>query len=282
MTNAYEQAIIRYYSRAESALGYRIVLGGARHVGYFPADAPHWRLRRALRAMEHLVGTSLALPPGARVLDAGCGLGQVAIHLAEQFHHCVTGIDLLKSNVRGARRRASRSREDGHLHFLPMNYHSLEFDDESFHGVYAIESLLHAEDLDAVAREFFRVLVPGGSVALFEFSRRPDGELSTQASAAFAALNAREEMPGFQQLTHGMLSSVLSDAGFVSVAERNLLPEIAPMLRFFALIGQVPRVVGSVLHLDGLRVSSLSAINIWQFREELSYTVVTARKPEQR
>ena len=46
-----------------------------------------------------------SLPPGARVLDAGCGTGRVAIRLAELGYDCV-GVDLDDSMLEVARRTA--------------------------------------------------------------------------------------------------------------------------------------------------------------------------------
>ncbi|MFK4687173.1 class I SAM-dependent methyltransferase [Streptomyces pristinaespiralis] len=45
------------------------------------------------------------LKPAARVLDAGCGTGRIAIRLAELGHHC-TGVDVDPSMLAVARRNA--------------------------------------------------------------------------------------------------------------------------------------------------------------------------------
>ncbi|WP_433544361.1 class I SAM-dependent methyltransferase (plasmid) [Streptomyces sp. CA-294286] len=45
------------------------------------------------------------LNPGARVLDAGCGTGRIAIRLTELGHHC-TGVDIDSSMLAVARREA--------------------------------------------------------------------------------------------------------------------------------------------------------------------------------
>lgn len=45
------------------------------------------------------------VPPGSRILDAGCGTGRVAIRLAELGHSCV-GVDLDASMLAQARRAA--------------------------------------------------------------------------------------------------------------------------------------------------------------------------------
>ncbi|MFE7753239.1 class I SAM-dependent methyltransferase [Streptomyces sp. NPDC057428] len=46
------------------------------------------------------------LKPAARVLDAGCGTGRIAIRLAELGHHC-TGVDVDSSMLAVARRQAA-------------------------------------------------------------------------------------------------------------------------------------------------------------------------------
>jgi hypothetical protein len=64
----------RYYASLESKIGYRFMLGGTRHFGYYSSDTYFpFPLNRSLRAMEdHLLNT-LGLRDGALVLDAGCG-----------------------------------------------------------------------------------------------------------------------------------------------------------------------------------------------------------------
>lgn len=279
MQSEHEAAIVRYYSRAESSLGYRLFLGGARHMCYYPPGLRSWNLRRALREMEDLVGDRLDLPAGSKVLDAGCGLGHVARRLAENFDLDVTGIDLLSSHVTVARRLAARSRAGDRLKFEEMSYADLDVPDDTFDGVYTVESLVHAEHLDAVLGELYRVLKPGGRAVFLEFSRAPAEEIAEEARLAFSALNAIDDMPGFQQITHPMLPELLGQAGFTVVNVTDIIERIYPMLWFFAQVGRFPSFAGRVLHLDQLRVSSLSAINIWRYREELAYNVVIAQRP---
>lgn len=69
-----------YYASLESRIGYRIVLGGTRHLGYYatPTSSPI-PIGPALRAMEAEVLRALQCSRGARILDAGCGVGHVAL-----------------------------------------------------------------------------------------------------------------------------------------------------------------------------------------------------------
>ena len=73
-----------YYDTLESRIGYRLLLGGTRHFGYYePGTLWPFSLAPALRRMEDYLYASLDLPKGAMVLDAGCGVGHVALHLAK-------------------------------------------------------------------------------------------------------------------------------------------------------------------------------------------------------
>jgi sterol 24-C-methyltransferase len=50
--------------------------------------------------MEDKVAASLDLPPGAFVLDAGCGVGHVAIiHLVTKYRFKIQGIDIVQHHL---------------------------------------------------------------------------------------------------------------------------------------------------------------------------------------
>ena len=77
-------SIQSYYDTWESRIGYKLLLGGTRHFGYYdPGTLWPFPLTPALRRMEDYLYASLDLPEGAKVLDAGCGVGHVALHLAQ-------------------------------------------------------------------------------------------------------------------------------------------------------------------------------------------------------
>ncbi|WP_235866354.1 class I SAM-dependent DNA methyltransferase [Serinibacter arcticus] len=92
-----------------------------------------------------------------RVLDAGCGTGRVGTRLAGHGLE-VVGVDLSPGMLEVARDlHPGRRFEVGSLADLPLA-------DGAVGGVLAWYSVIHTapEDLDDVARELARVLVPGG------------------------------------------------------------------------------------------------------------------------
>jgi SAM-dependent methyltransferase len=101
--------VVGYYRSPESRLAYRLLLGGTKHFGYYPEGAGRLSMTAAMRRMEDEVGRTLALPPGSRVLDAGCGEGDVAVRLGTRFGLEVDGVDLLEAFDFVVERSAMRS-----------------------------------------------------------------------------------------------------------------------------------------------------------------------------
>ncbi len=105
----------------------------------------------------------LRAAPGRKVVDAGCGAGRLSAHLSGAGLD-VTGVDLSPGMVRVARRHHPRlSFEVGELADLPAA-------DAAADGILAWYSIIHSApaELPAIAREFWRVLRPGG-LALVAF-----------------------------------------------------------------------------------------------------------------
>lgn len=95
-------ALQAYFQSLESRIGYRLVLGGTRHHGYWKKDT-WWMLpvSKALRRMEGKMFQHFSLSAGSQVLDAGCGVYHVALYMASPKLH-VTGIDIVDHHLEKA------------------------------------------------------------------------------------------------------------------------------------------------------------------------------------
>lgn len=103
-------ALQRYYHSFESRIGYKLFLGDTRHFGYYlPGTYWPFPIDGALRAMEDHLFHSLKLNIGAEVLDAGCGVGHVAIRFAQKGLR-VQGIDVVDHHIQKAQRSKHISR----------------------------------------------------------------------------------------------------------------------------------------------------------------------------
>jgi SAM-dependent methyltransferase len=103
------------------------------------------------------------LPPRARVLDAGCGYGRVAVPLAAAGHE-VAGLDLSPELIAAA--RAAAAAQGVEVAFTVGSMTRLPYADGSFDAVIclwsAFHELLEEREQDAALGEFRRVLAPGG------------------------------------------------------------------------------------------------------------------------
>jgi SAM-dependent methyltransferase len=118
-----------------------------------------WRAGQERRVALVLRTVPLA---GARVLDAGCGLGLYVRRFAElgaQAH----GIDIDPDKVRQARLTLPLVRE-GSAEALP-------YEDGAFDVVFSNEVLEHVQDDALAVREACRVLRPGGHLVIFAPNR---------------------------------------------------------------------------------------------------------------
>ncbi|MEY2593978.1 MAG: hypothetical protein RI972_1667, partial [Pseudomonadota bacterium] len=100
---------------------------------------------------EHLRAIAELVPPGARVLDLGCGKGELLAHLIEQRGCSGYGVEIDDSNLQACVARGvdviQLNLEDG----LAM------FADRSFDVVLQLQTLQHLRNTETMLRETARV-----------------------------------------------------------------------------------------------------------------------------
>lgn len=280
-------ALQRYYSAIESRVGYRLFLGGTRHFGYY-APGTRWPfpINAALRRMEDHLYDSLELPPGATVLDAGCGVGHVALHLARKGLR-VFGIDVTENHIRWAKQEIQAYGLEGAVSVSLMDYHHLDgLDDGSFDGIYTMETFVHATDPEQALAEFFRVLKPGGSIVLYEydhtdFGSAPRDSISNQLLSKMELVNRQAAMPANVMFSQGTLQRMLEKQGFRDVAVADLTENVRPMARLFFLVAYIPYIFICLLGLQMWFINTMAAVEGYRvLRKGLwRYVAVTARRP---
>ncbi len=272
-----------YYRKSESRLGYRFVLSGVRHFGWYPSDGSvsRWKFRASQRAMELLLGRRLNLPISARVLDAGCGEGHVATTVSEEFGYSVHGIDVLPESIARASQKARR-RGTNQTHFEVGDYHSLQFEDRFFDGVYTMETFVHARDIDGVLSEFYRVLRPGGALVMIEYASANESDVSKEAYAALRDVATLGAMPAWLELQNGVLEDRAVGVGFAVEAVEDLTDNMLPMLTAFRALARIPYWVLTRLGAERRAVNAMSAALLPKYPEVWRYKLYVLRKPRNR
>jgi ubiquinone/menaquinone biosynthesis C-methylase UbiE len=274
-----EKSVIDYYNTHESKHGYLLFLKGTKHFGYYnPGDKP-WQFHKALRQMEERLAEEMALPANSKVLDAGCGMGDVASYLATKRRWRIEGVDILDFNIEEARSRIHRRRLEKRVHVQEMNYADLSFKRDTFDGIYTMETFVHAADPKRVLKEFYRALKPGGKIVMFEYSRDPDNKMSTRAAKKYREINELAAMPSFQQFNHGVQEALMREAGFENVRAQDITLNMLPMVKTFAYIAHVPYKLLSLVGIQRRFVNMMSAVELWRYRRHFRYNIYTANKP---
>lgn len=100
------------------------------------------------------------------VLDVGCGYGTTSIWLAKHIGCKVVGITISEKQVLEAREMAKKYGV-GHLtDFRVMDFHNIDFSENIFDKILAIESICHSSEQLKVLKEIYRVLKQNGRLAI--------------------------------------------------------------------------------------------------------------------
>jgi tocopherol O-methyltransferase len=186
-----------------------------------------WRTGQetAAEAQELLIEELISrarIPRGARILDAGCGIGGSSIYLAKNLGAKVTGITVSPMQVQMA--RAASQREGVDVAFELMDAQDLHFPPEQqFDCIWSIEAISHFADKQKFFDRASHLLAPGGVIALTDWFKR-------------SGLTAVEEKELLDPIERGMLIElnsiddylrILAGAGNLTERTANLSQEVA-------------------------------------------------------
>ncbi len=144
----------------ESALRARRAYDSA--ADHFDDPALGFWARHGERTIERL-----GLPPGAAVLDAACGSGASALPAARAVGPggSVVGADLSTGLLELARAKAARAGLTNAA-FRIADMRQLGYPDETFDAVVSVFGIFFVDDMTALARELWRMVRPGGVLAV--------------------------------------------------------------------------------------------------------------------
>ncbi|HUR84463.1 MAG TPA: cyclopropane-fatty-acyl-phospholipid synthase family protein [Solirubrobacteraceae bacterium] len=165
-------------------------------------------LEDAQRRKLEMVCRKLALVPGERVLDVGCGWGSFPVHAAAEHGVDVVGITLSEPQARRARERAAAAGVSDRVEIRVADYRALR--GERFDAIASIGMVEHVGERNIVvyARRLSGLLEPGGRLLNHGIARLRHGE------AGAGGFSERYVFPDAAPLHLSRVQVALEAAGF--------------------------------------------------------------------
>jgi tocopherol O-methyltransferase len=154
-------AVREHYDRLSGY--YHALWGEHLHHGYW--DGAATAAEAQVRLIERLAERA-RIRQGSGVLDVGCGLGGSARWLARRLGCSVLGITLSSVQARMAAQLTQKQRLADRVRFEVMDARELELPGKTFDVVWVVECSEHLPDKARFLCDCFRLLKPGGCLAL--------------------------------------------------------------------------------------------------------------------
>jgi cyclopropane-fatty-acyl-phospholipid synthase len=206
---------------------YRIILGSSMTYSCAVFAGPDTTLEAAQAAKYELVSRKLALRPGMRLLDVGCGWGGMVMHAAREHGVSAVGVTLSTRQAEWARAAAREAGLADRVEIRVQDYRDIV--DGPFDAISSIGMFEHvgAAKLDEYFTRLYALLTPGGRLLNHGIARRPG------PSPAFARRGFidRYVFPDGELHEVGSVVSRIQTAGFEARNVEGLREHYAQTLR---------------------------------------------------
>lgn len=241
---------------------------------------------------------ALARPASSHLLDMGCGRGRIAHYFATLTGGQVTGYNIDLNQLENADAWARECGMSHRLHFNWGDHHRpLPYESEAFDGCYSFQAVwpfFKKAELDAHAREMFRVLKPGARYACSEYLLTPHFDWNDREHVALHKLFL-PTLAATQSMYPADVCAALERAGFrvvLSAPSKAPAWPICEQKRDLILVGRkVIRGLEAVGLLEPWVEESLDLLQrggeAWTLAEkaklaDLNWRIVVERPPAER
>jgi cyclopropane-fatty-acyl-phospholipid synthase len=183
---------------------------------YFPTPAA--TLEEAQQAKLDYICGKLHLKPGERVVEAGCGWGSLALHMARHYGVTVKAFNISREQIRHARRRAVEMGLSDRVEFIEADWRNITGQFDVFVSVGMLEHV-SPEDYARMSEVIYRSIGDSGRGFLHFIGRSYKG--------AFSRWIRKRIFPGAYAPTLGEAMNILQPHHYAVLDIENLRPHYA-------------------------------------------------------
>lgn len=183
---------------------------------YFPS--PSATLEEAQEAKLDYICRKLHLQPGERVVEAGCGWGSLALHMAKRYGVTVKAFNISHEQIQFARKRAAEMGLSTTVEFVEDDWRNITGNFDVFVSVGMLEHVGLA-DYQRMGEVIYRSIGDSGRGLLHFIGRSYQG--------AFSRWIRKRIFPGAYAPTLGEAMKVLQPRRFAVLDVENLRPHYA-------------------------------------------------------
>lgn len=217
--------------------------------------------------------------PRTRVVDIACGNGDTAILLSQEFGASVIGLDQSLMLLTQAQKRVEELGIGEQVSFALLHSEQLNFKENSFDIIFCECALCLFQNSEFILNEAYRVLKPGGRLALSDvvLNKPIPSTLQSQLAASLCIAGAYSTST-YQEMIQG--------AGFSSCRTINVSDVLSNMVRQIEkriqLVDVINELKTSTSPIDAEQIQfTLKQAREFIHNQGIGYSLFTARKPLQ-